>query len=255
MRAAPLNRRTLGRGINVKASFPFRFVLISSPSCAHPIVVLEVAVCYSSPRLSRAALYSALSKEYFVSEGTSLPPSEPSVSAALPDANPPRTKSRRTLWIILASVSGVLVLCIVLTALLIGRSILSISTEQAAITPVIDRFMQAMTQHDAQAAYRLFSTRAQRQTPIADLTTLLEGPNYVLFDGYQSVTIDATNLTSAVNTNPDVAQGSVANVNGTVSYTGGVSGSFRATLEKEDGDWRLFYINVTVPPSKMKPTS
>ena len=190
-----------------------------------------------------------------MSDVTSLPSSEPSTAPVPPDANPPRTKSRRTLWIILGSVSAVLVLCIVLAALVIGRSVLSISTEQAAITPVVDRFMHAMTEHDAQAAYRLFSTRAQRQTPIANLTTLLEGPNYVLFDGYQSVTIDATNLTSTVNTNPDVPQGSVANVNGTVTYTGGVSGSFRATLEKEDGDWRLFYINVTVPPSKINPTS
>jgi hypothetical protein len=77
--------------------------------------------------------------------------------------------------------------------------------------------------------------------------------SYVLFDGYQSVTIDTTNLTSAVNTNPDVPQGSVATVNGTVTYTGSVTGSFRATLEKEDGDWRLFLINVTVPPSKIQP--
>jgi hypothetical protein len=169
------------------------------------------------------------------------------------DAHPPRTKSRRTLWIILGSLSGLFVLCIVLAALVIGRNILSISTEQASITPVIDRFMHAMTQHDAQAAYRLFSSRAQRQTPLADLSTLLDGPNSVLFDGYQSVTIDSTNLTSAVNTNPDVPQGSVATVNGTVTYAGSVTGSFRATLEKEDGDWRLFFINVTVPPSKIQP--
>jgi hypothetical protein len=188
-----------------------------------------------------------------VSDVPSLPPSEPSPPVVPPDVHLPPAKSRRTLWIILGSVSGILVLCIVLAALLIGRSILSISTEQAAVTPVIDRFMHAMTQHDAQAAYRLFSSRAQRQTPLADISTLLDGPNYVLFDGYQSVTVDTTNLTSSINTNPDVPQGSVATVSGTVAYTGGVTGSFRATLEKEDGDWRLFFINVTVPPSKMQP--
>jgi len=144
-------------------------------------------------------------------------------------------------------------LCIVLVVFVIGRTLLSVSTEQTAITPVIDRFMHAMTQHDSQTAYRLFSSRAQRQTPLADLAKLTNEPNYVLFDGYQSVTIDTANLTSAINTNPDVPQGSVASVNGTVNYTGGVTGSFRATLEKEDGDWRLFFINVTVPPSKMTP--
>jgi len=190
-----------------------------------------------------------------VSDVSLLPPSEPSTSPIPPDPTPARAKSRRTLWIILGSVVGVLVLCIVIAALVIGRTILSVSTEQTAITPVIDRFMRAMTQHDAQAAYQLFSSRAQRQTPLADLTTLLEGPNYTLFDGYQSVTIDTTNLTSAINTNPDVPQGSVAMVNGTVTYAGGVTGSFRATLEKEDGEWRLFFINVTVPPSKLKPAT
>jgi hypothetical protein len=180
-------------------------------------------------------------------------PSEPSSPIVSPDAQPPRAKSRRTLWIILGSVSGIFLLCIVLAVVVIARNILSVSTEQAAITPIIDRFMHAMTQHDAQAAYQLFSSRAQRQTPLADLSTLLDGPNYVLFDGYQSVTVDTTNLTSAVNTNPDVPQGSVATVNGTVTYAGSVTGSFRATLEKEDGDWRLFFINVTVPPSKIQP--
>jgi len=137
----------------------------------------------------------------------------------------------------------------------IGRSILSISTEQAAITPVIDRFMQAMTQRDANAAYHLFSSRAQRQMPIADLTKLVDGPNYALFDGYQSITIDSTNLTSAINTNPDEPQGTVASVNGKVTYLGGVTGTFRATLEKEVDDWRLFFINVTVPPEKIKSSS
>jgi hypothetical protein len=137
----------------------------------------------------------------------------------------------------------------VLAGLVIGRSILSLSTEQAAITPVIDRYMHAMTQRDARAAYQLFSYQAQQQTPIAELTALLDDSNYILFDGYQSVAIDATNLTNAI-----YKQGLVANVNGTIIYNDGVAGSFRATLEKEKGGWRLFYIDVTVPPSKMKPT-
>jgi ABC-type arginine transport system ATPase subunit len=148
-----------------------------------------------------------------------------------------------------------MLLCIVLAVLVIGRGILSIATEQTAITPVIDRFMHLMNQRDDQAAYQLFSSRAQRQTPIADLRALLDEPNYVLFDGYQSTTIDATNLTSTVDINQDLPQGQVATVSGSVNYTDGTKGSFRATLEKENGDWRLFFINVTVPPSKMKPAS
>jgi hypothetical protein len=143
----------------------------------------------------------------------------------------------------------------VLAAVLIGRTMLSISSEQAAITPVVDRFMQAMAQRDANAAYQIFSSRAQRQTPLADMTKLLSGANYVLFDGYQSVAIDSTNLSNAINTDPDVPQGTVANVSGKVAYSGGVTGTFRATLEKEAGAWRLFSINVVVPPEKMKASS
>ena len=187
-----------------------------------------------------------------MSQPSSLPPSEPPLPSTIPDANQPRRTSRRTLFIILGSFAGVSVLCVLLIALTIGRAVLSISTEQTAITPVLDRFMQTMTQRDANTAYRLFSSRAQRQTPIADLSKLLDGPNYVLFDGYQSISIDSTKITNAITTNADEPQGTVANVSGKVAYTGGVTGNFRATLEKENGDWRLFFINVTVPPEKMK---
>jgi hypothetical protein len=72
----------------------------------------------------------------------------------------------------------------------------------------------------------------------------------VLFDGYQSLAIESTNITNSVNTNPDVPQGHVATVSGTITYTGSVTGSFRATLEQEAGTWRLDAINITVPPSK-----
>jgi hypothetical protein len=110
--------------------------------------------------------------------------------------------------------------------------------------------MRAMVARDVNGAYALFSTRAQRQTAIADLHALDTGANYVLFDGYQSLAIESTNITNSVNTNPDVPQGHVATVSGTITYTGSVTGSFRATLEQEAGTWRLDAINITVPPSK-----
>jgi len=162
----------------------------------------------------------------------------------------PLPRSRRN-WLIVASVVAVVICaCVGIGAFTIGRSILGISTEQTAITPVLDQFMQAMVARDSNRAYALFATRAQRQTALADLTQLYTGPNYVLFDGYQSLKIESTNITSGVNTNPDVPQGVVATVTGTISYSGQVTGSFRATLEKEAGVWRLDAINITVPPSK-----
>lgn len=182
-----------------------------------------------------------------MSDMSSLPPPEP----FRPGREANTEESRRMLWIILGSAACVVTLCAVLAIFGIGRSLLSIPTEQKAIAPVIDRFMKMMSQRDAHAAYRLFSSRAQRQTRIADLAALLEGSNYALFDGYKSSAIDGINLTRTMNTNQDVPQGLVATVSGSVSYADGAAGSFRATLEKEKGDWRLFFINVTVPPSKI----
>lgn len=182
------------------------------------------------------------------------PPASESLPPAQPDTASPRRPSRRRLWIILGSIGAALVLCVAIVAVLIGTSLLRISTEQTAITPVLTQFMQAMLQRDAESAYQLFSSRAQRQTPIATINDMLEGPNFVLFKGYQSVAIEATNLTSSVNTNPDMPQGSVAEVSGTITYADGLTDSLRATLEKEDGMWHLFFITVTVPSLKFKPT-
>lgn len=190
-----------------------------------------------------------------MSESSSFPSSEPTPPSAFVTPSPAPRKSRRTLFFVLGGIAGAIFLCVALAAVLIGRSILSIASEQAAIAPVVDHFMQAMAQRDANAAYQLFSSRAQRQTTLANISKLLDGANYVLFDGYQSVAIDSTNLTNAVNTNPDVPQGTVAEVSGKVSYRGGVTGTFRATLEKEGDAWRLFSINVVVPPDKLQPSS
>ncbi len=162
-------------------------------------------------------------------------------------------RSRRTLLIIISLLSVGICACVGIGAFTIGRGILGISTEQATITPILNEFMQAIVARDADRAYRLFSTRAQRQTPIADIEALTTGPNYVLFDGYQSLKIDSTNISTVANTDPDVPQGLVATVSGSITYTGNVQGSFRGTLEKENGTWRLHAINITVPPSKAVP--
>jgi hypothetical protein len=168
---------------------------------------------------------------------------------------PSFTPPRRRWLIIVALVAVSLCACVGVGVgvFTMGRTLMQVNQEQAMITPVLDEFMQAMAARDTNRAYRLFSTRAQRQTAIADLEALTTGPNYVLFDGYQTVVIDSTNLSSMANTDPNVPQGVVANVNGTITYAGGVAGTFRATLEKEEGTWRLHAINITVPPSKTVP--
>jgi len=162
----------------------------------------------------------------------------------------PVRKSRRTIVLVLGGIGATLCLCVAIAALFIGQSILGVSREQAVITPVIQEFMTAMEQRDTASAYRLFSSRAQRQTPISDLETLVDGENYILFEGYETAAISNTSITNSANTNPDIPQGTVATVNGIITYIDDIQGNFRAVLEKESDQWRLFSINVTVPPSK-----
>ena len=89
--------------------------------------------------------------------------------------------------------------------------------------------------------------------PITDLEKLTQGNNYVIFEGYESLTVQNLNLAASANTNSDLPQGTVANVTGTVSYEDGFTGKLTAVLEKVDGEWKLFNFFVTVPPDKFQP--
>jgi hypothetical protein len=171
-----------------------------------------------------------------------------------PVSNTERILGSRRRWLIIIAVVAVgICACVGVGVLTLGRTFMGINQEQAAIAPVIDAFMQAIQARDTNRAYQLFSTRAQRQTAIVDLEALTTEPNYVLFDGYQSAIIDSTNLSTIANIDPNLPQGIVATVNGTITYAGGIEGTFRATLEKENNVWRLHAINITVPPSKTLP--
>ena len=124
-------------------------------------------------------------------------------------------------------------------------------TEREKIESTVAYFMSAMAAKNTEQAYTIFSTRAQRQTKLADLAKLLAGNNYALFDGYQSVSVANMNFTTGLNSNPDVPQGNVVTVNGTVKYSGGFTGRFDAVLEQENGEWRLDGVNVVVSPDKI----
>ena len=166
----------------------------------------------------------------------------------------PSQKNRnRNLVLIIGGVLLVLCICVGLCLVLGGATVITVYKEKAPIGEVIDKFMQAMVERDTKNALTLFSTRAQRQIKASNLETMLEGSNYVLFDGYQRIEIGNLNVSKAFNTNQDLPQGTVAKVNGTVYYDGGFTGRFDAILEKEAEAWRLHSINITVPPNKLTP--
>jgi hypothetical protein len=99
--------------------------------------------------------------------------------------------------------------------------------------------------------YALFSTRSQRQTPLSDLESLLGDEKFVLFDGYEKAELTYLNIGSTFSTDSSKPQGTTARTRGVVTYAGGHTGHFEAVLELEAGKWKLYNINVTVPPDKV----
>jgi hypothetical protein len=171
-------------------------------------------------------------------------------------SNTPK-KKQRTIVIIVVALIAVMCLCIGICVIAGGfgtvTGIIRTAQERDDVTAVIDQFMRAMEKKDAPAAYALFSTRAQRQMDLSDLEEMVTGSNYVVFDGYESIVVTNLGIKAAFNTNPDVAQGTIAEVVAAITYKGGVTGKLTAVLEEEDGEWRLHNFNITVPPSKLSP--
>jgi len=150
---------------------------------------------------------------------------------------------------------GILLLIILCCLLFAGFAYWGAKTATKEIAPieaVLDSFMKAAASQDVDAAYALFSPRARRQMSRDDVAKSIEGNNFALFDGYKKVKINNINISNAINTNPDVPQGLVANVSGQIEYEGGITGQISAVLENVDGQWMIHFVNVTAPPEKFK---
>ena len=164
-------------------------------------------------------------------------------------------KTRRTAVIVVGVVIATVCLCVGICIIAGGwgtvTGLIRVAQERDDVIAVIDEFMREMEGRDAAAAYALFSTRAQRQIPLSDIEEMLEGNNYVLFEGYENVVVTNLSVKAAFSTDPDLPQGTIAEVTGVVKYEGGITGRLTAVLEEEGGEWRLHNINVTVPPSKI----
>lgn len=172
----------------------------------------------------------------------------------IPDVLSPK-KSNNSKWII-GGVIGFLLLiciCVALCVAVGGTGFAKVFQEREPVQAVISEFMQEMESKNTDKAYALFSARVQRQLDISEIEKMIEGNNFVLFQGYQSVEILNLNISQAFNTDQNLPQGTVATVDGTISYDGGFIGQFNAVLEKEDDIWRLHNINITVPPDKFSP--
>jgi hypothetical protein len=179
-------------------------------------------------------------------------PENPSTPSPTPSIPPQPQKSNKNIWIIAGIAVGIVCLCSIICIAVFGGSMFRIYKEKAPVESVLDAYMTAMVNKDADSAYALFSPRAQRQIPVSKIQELLDGNNFVVFEGYQSLSIGNINISATANTNPDLPQGIVAKVNGIVTYEDDVQGTFNGILEKVGDQWMIDSMFVTVPPSKIK---
>jgi hypothetical protein len=151
--------------------------------------------------------------------------------------------SRSLMWLFaFGAVAGMCCcggLCVVPSGMGIYQSV----TERDNIERMITLFLMVMNEKRGDQALSLFSRRAVRSQAVTreQIEQLLDSQ---LLRGCQSATVQQINVARSFNTNEKAPQGTVANVAGTVSYGDGNSGTFRATLEKENGHWKLFPIHV-----------
>jgi hypothetical protein len=136
---------------------------------------------------------------------------------------------------------------------LMGTGVARVLTEKPEVENVIDGYLSSMDSQDAGQAYTLISTRAKRNVLLADIEKCLEGNNYKVFEGYREIALTNFTLGLASDSDPDMPQGLVAEVDGVISYADGFIGDFTAVLEQDGEEWRLFSINVNVPPDKFDP--
>ncbi len=115
---------------------------------------------------------------------------------------------------------------------------------------VIDGFMQAMARKDISEAYSDYSTRGRQVTAQMQLDQLAQ-ESFYLFSGYQSFQLQDMAVQSVYDTNPDMPQGTVANIYGVVTYGGNHMGEIRATLERHENKWGLYGIQIIVQANKV----
>lgn len=108
-------------------------------------------------------------------------------------------------------------------------------------------YMRAMSERDVAAAYQLFDPEMQDRMSQADLAAFIDGPFFVLFEGYQDLSVESwyVNFTD---------EGTMAELSGPVKYLVGSTpyeGFFEAQLTQQGEAWRIWSINVAAPPEKL----
>jgi hypothetical protein len=124
--------------------------------------------------------------------------------------------------------------------------------EQSAALDVVDQYMRYMQVNNAKDAYNLLSLRQQQFISLNDLEAQLDGKNHVPYEGYQSIRVKQFKISSRFFSNVQILPGISAELICDVNYHGGLVGEITATLEKQDGEWKLSGIRIIAPPDKFR---
>ena len=137
-------------------------------------------------------------------------------------------KPRRSIWLILGVIAGVVLLClaIVITNVIISSK--KTAVEEAAITSILDNYMKYMVARDVENAYALFSPEFKEVFSLSDIEGLTKGQTYELFEGYQSLFIQVSRFSTVVSTEKTMRD--VARISGTITYEGNIQGVFEASF-------------------------
>jgi hypothetical protein len=175
----------------------------------------------------------------------------PSAAQYIPEPEKPRS-NRRTWWIIGIAAAVFLTLGTTVCCIAVLVPSFSAFADMDEVVAALDTFMSRMVAKDVDSAYDMVSSGGRSSITRADLEELIDGGNYALFDGYQSLEVSGFNVRSGANANPAAPQGSWVEVNGTVHYVNGYTGSFNAIVQQENGEWLIHSFFVNIPPDKME---
>lgn len=157
----------------------------------------------------------------------------------------PRAKKRGLKWIILVTVLIVFVCCGGGAAYILNQARMT-RAEKARVQALVDTFMRSMADKKVEPAYALFSSRAKEEITPYHLSSRLYGEGYTVFKDYQNTALDDLSISAPI-FSLGYSPGTTAEARGYITYENGATTTFEATLEMEDGQWKLMHIFIALP--------
>jgi hypothetical protein len=118
------------------------------------------------------------------------------------------------------------------------------------VQTVIKDFMTTMKKKDIQAATALAPSSSDLAIYFSwQISELLKGNNYTIFEGFKDITIDTLNV---IDSDPFRSNGTAVKVVGTAFYEDGTKSQILATLEEENSGWKIISFDANLLPGKTK---